>query len=164
MEEAPRRGGGNKRGRGEAGPAPLQARAGAAPRAGAAEWGSDSSESGGGLGADELYDAELDDMDELFVEQLRPGQAASDAVLSCPGCFATVCTLCQRHATRRNQFRAIDVGSATTTAIEYRGGEAGGDGDGGRLLEVHCSCCDTFLGVKDEGGVFHLFHVIPAAA
>ena len=39
-----------------------------------------------------------------------------------------------------------------------------GDGDGGRLLEVHCSCCDTFLGVKDEGGVFHLFHVIPAAA
>ena len=164
MEEAPRRGRGDKRARGEA--EPLRAGAGAVPRAGegAAEWGSDSSESGGGLGADELYDAEQDDMDELFVEQLRPGQAASDAVLSCPGCFATVCTVCQRHARRRNQFRAIDVSSATTTAIEYQGGEAGGDRDRGRLLEVHCSCCDTFLGVKDEGGVFHLFHVIPAAA
>lgn len=39
--------------------------------------------------------------------QRRPMGVASDAQLSCPLCFTTVCLECQRHAKYYNQFRAV---------------------------------------------------------
>ena len=81
---------------------------------------------------DELYGENLDDEDEAWVyKHLRGGveetvnirtknssqlqQAkllkprTSDAVLSCPCCFAIVCMDCQRHERYENQFRAMFV-------------------------------------------------------
>ncbi|CAK7337876.1 unnamed protein product [Dovyalis caffra] len=43
----------------------------------------------------EFYDPELDDKDELWVQKKRKG-SDSDAVLSCPACFTTLCLDCQR--------------------------------------------------------------------
>jgi len=45
----------------------------------------------------EFYDPELDDKDELWVQKKRKG-SNSDAVLSCPACFTTLCLDCQRYA------------------------------------------------------------------
>lgn len=44
----------------------------------------------------EFYGSDLDDKDEKWVEKKRHGRA-SDAVLSCPGCFTTLCLECQRY-------------------------------------------------------------------
>lgn len=38
---------------------------------------------------------------------MEPPKGASDALLSCPACLATLCVDCQRHVSRRNQFRAM---------------------------------------------------------
>lgn len=43
----------------------------------------------------EFYDPDLDDKDELWVNKRRNGPI-SDAVLSCPACFTTLCLECQR--------------------------------------------------------------------
>lgn len=43
----------------------------------------------------EFYDPKLDDVDELWVNKQRKS-ASSDAVLSCPACFTTLCLDCQR--------------------------------------------------------------------
>ncbi|XWS68453.1 hypothetical protein CRYUN_Cryun04dG0091500 [Craigia yunnanensis] len=43
----------------------------------------------------EFYDPDLDDKDELWVQNKRKGHI-SDAVLSCPACFTTLCLECQR--------------------------------------------------------------------
>ena len=43
----------------------------------------------------EFYDPDLDDKDELWVQNKRKGPI-SDAVLSCPACFTTLCLECQR--------------------------------------------------------------------
>lgn len=43
----------------------------------------------------EFYDSDLDDKDELWMVKKRDGRT-SDAVLSCPACFTTVCLECQR--------------------------------------------------------------------
>ena len=44
----------------------------------------------------EFYDPKLDDKDELWVQKRRKGHT-SDAVLSCPACFTTLCLECQRY-------------------------------------------------------------------
>jgi hypothetical protein len=43
----------------------------------------------------EFYDPDLDDVDERWVSKQRKGRT-SDAVLSCPACFTTLCLDCQR--------------------------------------------------------------------
>jgi hypothetical protein len=87
---------------------------------------------------DDLYDANLDEEDEVYVyKHLRGGvqenlkilsqqqqqqqqqqdtktikvykPRTSDAVLSCPCCFNIVCMDCQRHQQYLNQFRAMFV-------------------------------------------------------
>lgn len=45
----------------------------------------------------EFYDPNLDDKDELWVQKRRRG-CNSDAVLSCPACFNTLCLECQRYS------------------------------------------------------------------
>jgi E2F-associated phosphoprotein len=84
--------------------------------------------------SDPLYGANLDDEDEAWVyNNLRSGVPEpvrirrdgmlssqlemakllrprdSDAVLSCPCCFAIVCMDCQRHEVHSNQYRAMFV-------------------------------------------------------
>ena len=56
----------------------------------------------------EFYDPDADAKDEKWVDKLRKGHH-SDAILSCPLCFTTVCVDCQQHATNENQFRAMFV-------------------------------------------------------
>lgn len=76
---------------------------------------------------DALYDENADDEDEAYVyKYLRGGSAEpsssyhdkqqkvikprnSDAVLSCPCCFAIVCMDCQQHERYENQYRAMFV-------------------------------------------------------
>ncbi|ETI57387.1 hypothetical protein F443_00305 [Phytophthora nicotianae P1569] len=59
---------------------------------------------------DPLYDEQLDDADEQWVQtNLRGARATkdeTDATLCCPCCFVTVCMVCERHATYTNQYRA----------------------------------------------------------
>ncbi|OWZ17657.1 hypothetical protein PHMEG_0008368 [Phytophthora megakarya] len=59
---------------------------------------------------DPLYDEQLDDADENWVQtNLRGARAAkheTDATLCCPCCFVTVCMVCERHATYTNQYRS----------------------------------------------------------
>jgi len=43
----------------------------------------------------EFYDPELDDKDEKWIHKKKHGR--SDAVLSCPACFTTLCLECQRY-------------------------------------------------------------------
>lgn len=45
----------------------------------------------------EFYDPLHDEKDELWVHKKRKGRI-SDAVLSCPACFTTLCLDCQRYA------------------------------------------------------------------
>lgn len=44
----------------------------------------------------EFYDPDLDDKDEAWVHKRRKGRS-SDAVLSCPACFTTLCLESQRY-------------------------------------------------------------------
>lgn len=63
---------------------------------------------------------------------------ASDAQLSCPLCFTTVCLECQRHAKYANQFRAVTGINVNVNHDEFltldqvSGGGAGGGRQGGR--------------------------------
>ncbi|RLN53118.1 hypothetical protein BBJ29_005642 [Phytophthora kernoviae] len=54
---------------------------------------------------DLLYDEQLDDADEKWV-QAQLSKAETDATLCCPCCFVTVCMACERHAQFMNQYRA----------------------------------------------------------
>ncbi|KAI6675006.1 hypothetical protein NL676_002912 [Syzygium grande] len=56
----------------------------------------------------EFYDPDLDDKDELWIKKKRNGRA-TDAVLSCPACFTTLCLECPRHEKYVTQYRAIFV-------------------------------------------------------
>ncbi|KAG8374874.1 hypothetical protein BUALT_Bualt10G0040900 [Buddleja alternifolia] len=56
----------------------------------------------------EFYDSKLDENDELWAQKQRRGHT-SDAVLSCPACFTTLCLDCQRHEKYVSQYRAIFV-------------------------------------------------------
>ncbi|CAI5727272.1 unnamed protein product [Peronospora destructor] len=59
---------------------------------------------------DMLYDEQLDDADEQWVQTNFRGARATnfetDAMLCCPCCFVTLCMACERHATYTNQYRA----------------------------------------------------------
>lgn len=44
----------------------------------------------------EFYDSDLDNKDESWVSSKRKGKR-TDAVLSCPACFTTLCLECQRY-------------------------------------------------------------------
>ncbi|KAG6584566.1 E2F-associated phosphoprotein [Phytophthora cinnamomi] len=59
---------------------------------------------------DPLYDEQLDEADEQWVQTnfggARAAKPETDATLCCPCCFVTVCMVCERHATYANQYRA----------------------------------------------------------
>lgn len=133
--------------------------AGAAPNAGGQAQRAD---------ADPLFGAELDDADERWMQRARGGRA-SDALLSCPGCFTTVCIECQQHALYHTQYRAVFaqhvvVDRSHPVTTQQRGRSA----KRARPSEVHwkvlCEVCDTELGAMDEEEVYHFYHVFPSNA
>ncbi len=111
------------------------------------------------------------------MEQQRSGRV-SDAVLSCPGCFTTLCIDCQRHEKYHSQYRAMfvmncDVDEQPYDPVAHGGG--GGGGGGGRrpkrskpsaqYRRVQCAVCTTEVGAYDaEDELYHFYHVFPSNA
>ncbi|BAF09434.2 uncharacterized protein [Oryza sativa Japonica Group] len=126
----------------------------------------------------EFYDPDLDDVDERWVSKQRKGRT-SDAVLSCPACFTTLCLDCQRHETYVNQYRAMFVRNCKVKTDQIlregkgkrknRKGKAAdssttseGEKKGAVYHPVCCEVCSTEVGVFDEDEVYHFFNVIPS--
>ncbi|ESQ40775.1 hypothetical protein EUTSA_v10014924mg [Eutrema salsugineum] len=125
----------------------------------------------------EFYDSDLDDKDELWMVKKRDGRT-SDAVLSCPACFTTVCLECQRHEQYVTQFRAVFVVNCEVdkdkvlqhSAVPSKVGkrmrdsekQETGSADNERLNPVICSTCSTEIGVVDGEEIYHFFNVIPS--
>ncbi|KAI9477926.1 MAG: E2F-associated phosphoprotein-domain-containing protein [Benjaminiella poitrasii] len=78
-----------------------------------------------------LYDPDMDDKDEAWVvkqinldsskkEEDVPLDEKTDAILSCPMCFTTLCYSCQRHERYKDQYRAMFVRNCQTIKNERR--------------------------------------------
>ncbi|KAJ2157142.1 hypothetical protein GGF46_004713 [Coemansia sp. RSA 552] len=117
-----------------------------------------------------MYDGQADTKDAEWVSRQRPGK--TDAVLSCPLCFAQICFLCQAHARYKGQYRALSVENCTVHKDQrYWFGKSGRleplDPDSVAAVEeevyalVVCDECGTKVGVQGADGEYHLFHVLP---
>ncbi|KAK1256509.1 hypothetical protein QJS04_geneDACA019201 [Acorus gramineus] len=127
----------------------------------------------------EFYDPEIDEKDEVWVHKRRGG-GTSDAVLSCPACFTTLCLDCQRHEKYLTQYRAMFVVNCrikTDQAAREQKQNSVRRTDnthcnvtktvGGRDAvprSVCCLVCSTEVGVFDEDEVYHFFNVLPSEA
>ncbi|KAM7467291.1 hypothetical protein LguiB_014853 [Lonicera macranthoides] len=125
----------------------------------------------------EFYDPDLDEKDQLWVQKKRKGQY-SDAVLSCPACFTTLCLECQRHEKYVTQYRAVFVVNCKikTDQFSQSGSQKRKRSRKGRLSiettgssisgettkPVCCSLCSTEVGVVDEEEIYHFFNVLPS--
>ncbi|OIW12756.1 hypothetical protein TanjilG_24689 [Lupinus angustifolius] len=126
----------------------------------------------------EFYDPDLDDKNELWAHKKRHGRI-SDAVLSCPACFTTLCLECQRHEKYLTQYRAVFVVNCkiekdqvlshniSRSRKRNRGGERfnGNEAQSSNvetLKQVCCSVCLTEVGAIDEDEVYHFFNVLPS--
>ncbi|KAF8033225.1 hypothetical protein BT93_D1974 [Corymbia citriodora subsp. variegata] len=125
----------------------------------------------------EFYDPDLDDKDEKWIEKKRNGRA-TDAVLSCPACFTTLCLECQRHEKYVTQYRAIFVmncevmkekahppSSAHPKSRKRGRGSTAPDAhpaSGETLKQVCCSICSTEVGVIDEEEIYHFYNALPS--
>ncbi|KAL5993413.1 hypothetical protein ACLOJK_014338 [Asimina triloba] len=112
----------------------------------------------------EFYDPDLDDKDELWVHKKRKG-CISDAILSCPACFTTLCLDCQRHEKYVTQFRAMFVVNCNVMKNQVlrerkvskpkrtnRPTDSKEDLEKGAVFRpVCCSVCSTEVGIFDEG-------------
>lgn len=146
-----------------------------------------SSQDGGVVGEDEFEDHYDPAGDEDDLEQLTKARAEllgltveqvmrmhTDAILSCPGCFSTVCSFgSQRHARYRHQYRAIladnvvvhmdvllnDPRASGVTGFHGRADDA--------YYRVSCGFCGTDVGLQDAAGqqrAYHFYHVLPSEA
>ncbi|XP_010546247.1 PREDICTED: E2F-associated phosphoprotein [Tarenaya hassleriana] len=129
----------------------------------------------------EFYDSDMDDKDEMWMHKRRGGRT-SDAILSCPACFTTVCFECQRHEKYLTQYRAVFVvnckvekdrvhkqsartprkGRKRGRELEPVDREEPGPADSETFNPVTCSVCSTEIGVTDEEEIYHFFNVIPS--
>ncbi|EOA19494.1 hypothetical protein CARUB_v10002197mg [Capsella rubella] len=125
----------------------------------------------------EFYDSDLDDKDELWMAKKRDGRT-SDAVLSCPACFTTVCLECQRHEQHVTQYRAVFVVNCRVdkdTILQHKAIPAKvgkrrrdyemqetGSEESEKVTQVFCSACSTEIGVVDSEEIYHFFNVIPS--
>ncbi|XP_057736696.1 uncharacterized protein LOC130951953 isoform X4 [Arachis stenosperma] len=127
----------------------------------------------------EFYDPDLDDKDEKWVQKKRQ-QCGSDAVLSCPACFTTLCLQCQRHEKYVTRYRAVFavnckinddnilMEDTPRSRKRNRGGAGRSDGqeatsaNNETFKQVCCSVCSTEVGVIDEDEVYHFFNVLPS--
>ncbi|MEW5302870.1 MAG: hypothetical protein WDW36_005611 [Sanguina aurantia] len=127
--------------------------------------------------ADDLYDEAADDEDEAWVEASRQGRV-SDAILSCPSCFQTLCVDCQRHARIQTQYRAMFCLQGTIELGPPEGGtpvqpqhpstkrrkQGVSSAEGEVVCPVLCATCGHRVGVRDADEVFHFIDVFPSAA
>ncbi|EFJ44907.1 hypothetical protein VOLCADRAFT_64139 [Volvox carteri f. nagariensis] len=129
-----------------------------------------------------LRERSADEEDAVWADQQREGRV-SDAVLSCPGCFTTLCIDCQRHEKYHHQYRAMFVMNCAVEAEEgydpTAGGQAGSGGGGGggggrrpkrargsaRYRRVTCGVCGTEVGALEvDEELYHFYHVFPSNA
>ncbi|KAI4370749.1 hypothetical protein MLD38_019063 [Melastoma candidum] len=109
----------------------------------------------------EFYDPDLDCKDELWIDKKRQGRT-TDAVLSCPGCFTTLCLECQRHEKYLTQYRAIFVMNCEVVLDKaYRQSKDATAAELEALKLVRCSVCSTEVGVMDEEEIYHFYSVLP---
>ncbi|KAH6815362.1 E2F-associated phosphoprotein [Perilla frutescens var. hirtella] len=122
----------------------------------------------------EFYDPKVDEKEELWARKQRGGRT-SDAVLSCPACFTTLCLDCQRHEKYVTQYRAMFVVNCRINDEEVsqpgsnrkrnrRGSRTEADSTAQTFKRVCCSVCSTDVGVIDEEEVYHFFNAIPSEA
>ncbi|PKA55028.1 hypothetical protein AXF42_Ash003665 [Apostasia shenzhenica] len=125
----------------------------------------------------EFYDPLLDEKDQQWLNKQRKGRS-SDAVLSCPACFTTLCFDCQRHEKYLTQYRAMFVVNChikndqilreqrkmkgkSKKKEDY--GEPQLDINNGAVFRpVCCSVCSTEVGVFDQDEIYHFFNVLPS--
>lgn len=138
---------------------------------------SSDSEEVGVVGEDEYEDHYDPGGDEDDLEQLTKSRASAlglsvaqvmrmrtDAILSCPGCFTTVCSFgSRRHARNRNQYRAELAENVVAHTDEAPLDSAAGEA----CYRVSCAFCGTDVGVQGAEGqrrVYHFNHVLPSEA
>ncbi|KAK0573810.1 hypothetical protein LWI29_013939 [Acer saccharum] len=124
----------------------------------------------------EFYDPEVDAKDEKWAQKVRKGRQ-SDAVLSCPVCFTTLCLECQRHEKYVSQYRAIfvvncKIGNGQVLEISAkpkkgkRRRESSESEEATAVAEackpVCCCICSTNVGIIDMDEVYHFFNVLPS--
>ncbi|KAI8642576.1 E2F-associated phosphoprotein-domain-containing protein [Parasitella parasitica] len=117
-----------------------------------------------------LYDPDMDDRDEEWVakqiheDSMRlnedgPLDDKTDAILSCPMCFTTLCYSCQRHEKYADQFRAMFVRNCHTVPGE-RYKIKGEDDNDEYFYKVICDTCGIHVAMSDDEEVYHFFNVI----
>ncbi|EFJ13520.1 hypothetical protein SELMODRAFT_122200, partial [Selaginella moellendorffii] len=132
----------------------------------------------------ELYDPLIDDRDEKWATAQRQGRK-SDAILSCPACFTTLCLDCQRHEIYVTQYRAMFVRNCRVCEDEFveesRGDRrksqrkrkreplssiatpaAGAGAAAPTLRRVRCAVCSVEVGAIDSDEVYHFFTALPS--
>ncbi|XP_023738270.1 uncharacterized protein LOC111886260 isoform X1 [Lactuca sativa] len=124
----------------------------------------------------ELYDPNLDDKDQLWIQKKRKGQY-SDAVLTCPACFTTLCLESQRHEKYVTQYRAMFVLNCKIKKGQQVSSSSSSEDkgslkrkrfrkslavDGESFTPVCCSVCETEVGVIDDDEVYHFYNVLPS--
>ncbi|KAG8464828.1 hypothetical protein KFE25_010196 [Diacronema lutheri] len=148
---------------------------------------SDDDDDGGVVGEDEHedhYDPGGDEADLALLTQQRASamgvtieqvmRITTDAILSCPGCFTTICSFgSQRHARQRHRYRALlaeNVVVHTDRLLPSADPRATGGNvaaHAGAHFRVSCELCGTDVGFQDAGGderAFHFTHVLPSEA
>ncbi|KAH7366174.1 hypothetical protein KP509_18G066300 [Ceratopteris richardii] len=125
----------------------------------------------------EFYDAQMDDRDQAWVERKRKGRK-SDALLSCPACFTTLCIDCQRHEKIVTQYRAMFVLNCKIVEGKSQGikdrkrkrktknsaqsGSSNANMADNIFRPVSCSVCGTEVAVIDKEEVYHFYNVLPS--
>ncbi|KAL8534896.1 hypothetical protein ACS0TY_010798 [Phlomoides rotata] len=105
----------------------------------------------------EFYDPKRDENDELWAQKQRRG-LTSDAVLSCPACFTTLCLDCQRIKEEVSQ-------PGSKRKRNKRGSKTEADPSPAETFKrICCSVCSTDVGVIDEDEVYHFLNAIPSEA
>lgn len=105
---------------------------------------------------------------ELALAKQVVASWTSDAYLSCPACFTTLCYDCKRHEREGARFLAMFVTHCRTLPPPLLPDEAAASGwEAGEcavLRRVNCSKCKTMVAVRDEEGLYHFFSALPSSA
>ena len=102
----------------------------------------------------------------ISVEQVA--RIRTDAILSCPGCFSTICSFgSQRHVRFRHQYRAVLAENVVVHTDDLlndpRGGTGGAETD--QYYRVSCEACGTDVGLQDlRDHSYHFYQVLPSEA
>lgn len=131
------------------------------------------------VGEDEYLDhydpvGDADDLEELTrqralalgisVEQVA--RMRTDAILSCPGCFTTICSFgSQRHVRFRHQYRSVLAENVVVHAGDLLSDPRGGGAETDQYYRVSCEACGTDVGLQDlRDHSYHFYQVLPSEA